>query len=98
MSEVITTCPHCGQPTAPKPTDQAIVQREAEALAAELGVDASDLLGKSRLTARARHRLWLRLAEQGWSNRRIAMVCGVDTTTVLQALRMLRRREASHAP
>lgn len=60
-----------------------------EAIAAEHGMPASPVSGRSRdaEVVRARHAWWVALRSLGWSYQAIGAVVGVDHTTVLVAVR-----------
>jgi chromosomal replication initiation ATPase DnaA len=68
------------------------VQALAASLAAETGIPAEDILGRSRERAvvAVRHRLWSALYNTGLSMPIVAELVGVDHTSVLAALRKRR--------
>ena len=71
----------------------------AAELAAETGIPASCILGRTRdpEVVPVRHRLWRMLNESGLSSKSIGAALGVDHTSVCKALRKIRRADRSEA-
>lgn len=61
----------------------------------EFGIPAYMICSRSRMknVARARHTLWMRLRDHGFSWNEIAHICGVDHTTVMTAVKRLRAEQ-----